>query len=72
MENRISHINSEYIELNKLLKFEALVDSGGQAKQVISSGAVTVNGEVVTQIRKKIRQGDVVVVGDFHLRITSD
>ncbi|NVK26381.1 MAG: RNA-binding S4 domain-containing protein [Gammaproteobacteria bacterium] len=62
-------ITGEYIELNKLLKFESLVDSGGHAKQVIADGLVFVNGEVATQTRKKIINGDVVEFNGEYLRI---
>ncbi len=48
------------VELYKLLKFEALVHSGGLAKRVIEDGLVRVNGEVETRKRKKLVAGDVV------------
>jgi len=62
-------ITSEPIELNKLLKFEALVASGGEANQVITEGLVRVNGVVETRKRKKIVAGDVVAFGDERIRI---
>ena len=48
----------EYIELNRLLKILSLVGTGGEAKIRISEGEVLVNGDVETQIRKKLRSGD--------------
>jgi len=42
------------------LKFENLVQSGGEAKLFISEGHVRVNGEVETRKGKKIFAGDVV------------
>ena len=36
------------IRLGQLLKLAALVDSGGEAKQVLAEGRVTVNGAVET------------------------
>ncbi len=51
----------EYIELNKLLKIEGLVVTGGEANQLIEDGQVFVNGAVETQKRKKLRVGDKVV-----------
>jgi len=57
-------ISKEPIELNKLLKFEALVASGGEANQVIVEGLVRVNGEVETRKRKKIVSGDIVEFND--------
>lgn len=53
-------INAEPIALYQLLKFEALVSSGGEAKAVIDDGQVLVNGEVETRRRKKIMTGDVI------------
>ncbi|MEP0355029.1 RNA-binding S4 domain-containing protein [Paraglaciecola sp.] len=53
-------INKEPIALYQLLKFEALVSSGGEAKGVIDNGQVLVNGEVETRRRKKIMTGDII------------
>ena len=53
-------IRSEPVELYKILKFEGLVSSGGEAKMVIDSGAVMVNGAVETRKRKKIVAGDTI------------
>ena len=50
----------DYIELNKLMKILDWVNSGGQANMMILGGEVTVNDEVVTQKRKKIRAGDTI------------
>ncbi len=57
-------VSSEPIELYKLLKFESLVSSGGEAKHVIVEGLVLVNGEVETRKRKKIVAGDIVEFGN--------
>lgn len=56
-------ISKEPVELYKILKFEGLVSSGGEAKFVISEGQVFLNGEVETRKRKKIVSGDIVVFG---------
>lgn len=53
-------ISKEPIELNKLLKFENLVASGGEAKGIIKEGMVSLNGEVETQVRKKVMVGDTI------------
>lgn len=53
-------IKTEPVELYKILKFEGLVNSGGEAKLLIGDGQVTVNGEVETRRRKKIVAGDVI------------
>ncbi|MFT5275015.1 MAG: ribosome-associated protein [Saprospiraceae bacterium] len=53
-------ITKEPVELFKILKFEGLVASGGEAKAAIDGGLVRVNGAVETQKRKKIVAGDVI------------
>jgi ribosome-associated protein len=52
----------EFIELNKLLKFLNIVESGGVANQVISNGQVLLNGTVDTRKRCKIRIGDTITI----------
>lgn len=51
-------IETKYIKLDSLLKFAAVVGTGGEAKYVISEGMVSVNGEVCTMRGKKLRPGD--------------
>lgn len=65
-------INHEPVELYKILKFEAIVSSGGEAKSVIAEGMVLLNGKVETQKRKKIVSGDVIEFQDEKYRITKD
>lgn len=62
-------ITKEPIELYKILKFEGMVNSGGQAKSVIEDGLVTLNGKVETQKRKKIVSGDVITLWDETIKI---
>ena len=50
----------QYIELADFLKFLKLVTTGGQAKLLIRSGEVKVNGEVETRVRRKLRDGFVI------------
>ncbi|SVB11387.1 uncharacterized protein METZ01_LOCUS164241 [marine metagenome] len=63
------HIKQEPIELCKILKLENLVQSGGEAKYVISEGLVRVNGEVETRKRRKIMSGDVVAFEGEEIRM---
>lgn len=53
-------ITQEPVELYKILKFEGLVTTGGEAKLLISDGQVEVNGEVETRKRRKIMNGDTI------------
>ena len=62
-------INKEPVEQFKILKFEGIVSSGGQAKLVISDGQVTVNGEVETRKRRKVVAGDIIVFAEEELQI---
>lgn len=50
------------IELCQFIKFGGLAGTGGEASQLITSGLVTLNGVVETQKRKKLVEGDTVVV----------
>lgn len=52
-------ITKEPVELYKILKFEGLASSGGEAKLVIDQGLVKVNGITETRKRKKINSGDI-------------
>ena len=48
------------------MKFANLVATGGEAKERIQAGEVTVNGEVCTMRGKKIRPGDDVAFQGQH------
>ena len=50
------------IELHALLKFANIVQSGGEAKALISQGYVAVNNSLTNQKGKKIKDGDRVTV----------
>jgi ribosome-associated protein len=63
-------LSKEPVELYKILKFEGLVASGGEAKMVIAEGQVVLNGEVETRKRKKIVAGDIIEFGEEKLKIT--
>ncbi len=63
-------LTSEYIELMKLLKLTGVASSGGEAKNLIVSGAVSVNGEPTQVKRLKIRQGDSVTSNEFRISIS--
>jgi ribosome-associated protein len=62
-------ISKEPVELYKILKFEGLVPSGGEAKLVISNGMVLLNGKVETQKRKKIMSGDIIEFSGESFRV---
>ena len=64
-------IKDEYIKLGQAMKLAGLVDSGIEAKIVITEGQVTVNGEVDTRRGKKLVKGDVFKYKDEEIRIES-
>ena len=66
---RVVEITREPVELYKILKFEGMVGTGGEAKMVISDGLVRVNGKIETRKRKKIVSGDIIEFGDATIRI---
>lgn len=68
-EKIIAELESEFVELYKILKFEGLAESGGGAKQAIAEGLVSVNGEIETRKRKKIRAGDQIDFIDHHIEV---
>lgn len=53
-------IDTEFIKLDQFLKMVNIAASGGQAKIMIMSEDVKVNGAVETQRGKKLRSGDVI------------
>jgi ribosome-associated protein len=50
------------IQLDQFLKLNGIAQSGGEAKHLIQSGEVKVNGEVETRRKRKLRNGDQVQV----------
>ena len=61
---------SSGITLGQALKAATLVGSGGEAKVLVQSGEVRVNGEVETRRGRRLEEGDVVEVGDERLEIS--
>lgn len=62
-------LKDEYIELNKLLKFTGVCDTGGDAKISIDKGLVKYNNQVETQRRKKVRKGDTIQFQQYQIEI---
>ncbi|MCK6626837.1 MAG: RNA-binding S4 domain-containing protein [Anaerolineae bacterium] len=50
--------DEQTIQLDQFLKWKGLVSTGGQAKMVIQSGQVKLNGVVETRRKKKLKAGD--------------
>jgi ribosome-associated protein len=62
-------LKDDYIELFKLLKVLDLVDSGAEAKLVISEGHVKRNNQIETRKRAKIVSEDIVEVADVTIKV---
>ncbi len=61
--------DEEFIKLGQALKKAGLVDSGVDAKRVITEGMVELNGRTELQRGKKLHDGDVVSYGGETIRI---
>jgi len=62
-------LEGEFVELNQLLKLVGLCDSGGIGKQIVASGAVSVDGRQELRKTAKIRSGQTVTLEDVLIRI---
>lgn len=65
-------IRDDFIKLGQALKLAGLVDSGVEAKEVITSGQVKLNGRTELQRGKKIVDGDVVEYGGSSFKVISN
>ena len=55
-------IRGEVIRLGQLLKLADVAGSGGDVKDVLAEGDVTVNGEPESRRGRQLHRGDVVAV----------
>lgn len=62
MKQQPVSIHTEYIQIDQLLKLEGVIETGGQVKGFIDDQLLTLNGNIVTEKRKKCRAGDVIGV----------
>lgn len=65
----VIRLRDEYIKLGQALKAASLVESGVEAKEVITEGLVTVNGETDTRRGRKLYAGDMVLFDGEEIRI---
>lgn len=68
-EEQLIHVASG-IRLGQFLKIAALVETGGEAKYLIESGLVRVNGEVETRRGRQLSSDDRVELEDVRLRVS--
>jgi ribosome-associated protein len=68
-ERREIAIRGDTIRLGQLLKLADVVDSGGEARDLLENEEVTVNGEPEARRGRQLHPGDVVVLTDTVLEI---
>jgi len=66
---KIFYITTEFIELVRLLRASGPYESGEEVKQAISNGLVTVDGQVETRRKCKIKPDQVVVSGAIEITV---
>ncbi len=64
-------IRGEVIRLGELLKLAGIAGTGGEAKALLATTAVLVNGEPDNRRGRQLRSGDEVQVGDERLRVVA-
>ena len=62
-------IGTEYIKLDSFLKFANAAQTGGEAKMMVESGDIKVNGQVCFQRGKKLRPWPVVFLNGRELTV---
>ncbi len=62
-------IGGEAIRLGQFMKFAGLLDSGGNVKEAIIDGYVTVNGDVDRRRGRQLQLGDIVGFGGHRVRV---
>ena len=58
--NNNNNNTNKYIELNVFIKKIGLASTGGQAKTLIRSGTIMLNGTVETRNKKKLYENDII------------
>lgn len=62
-------IGGDGIRLGQFVKFAGMLDSGGDVKEAIVDGFVTVNGEVDRRRGRQLQLGDVVGFAERRVRV---
>jgi ribosome-associated protein len=62
-------IRGNMIRLGQLLQLADLAASGGDARELLRAGVVTVNGDRDDRRGRQLHRGDVVSVGDRAVRV---
>ncbi|GAA2231495.1 RNA-binding S4 domain-containing protein [Herbiconiux moechotypicola] len=62
-------IGGDGIRLGQFVKFAGLLDTGGNAKEAVIDGYVTVNGEVDRRRGRQLQLGDIVAFEGRRARV---
>ena len=55
-------IHTESIQLDQLLKWAGIIESGGQVRPMLEEKLILVNGNIETAKRRRLFPGDTVVI----------
>ncbi|MBP2626761.1 MAG: putative binding protein [Firmicutes bacterium] len=58
-------ISTPTIQLDQLLKWAGIADTGGQVRLFIDDGLIKINGINIHEKRKKIHPGDILEIKDI-------
>jgi ribosome-associated protein len=62
-------MRGDMIRLGQLLKLAGVCDTGGEVKELLAEGGVTVNGEPEARRGRQLHPSDVVRVADDEIRL---
>lgn len=65
-------VRGDHIQLDQLLKATGLCESGGAAHAAITDGQVTVDGQIDTRKRAKLRPGQRVVFAGEEIELLAE
>lgn len=63
-------IRGDTIRLGQLLKLAGVVDSGAEVKELLATGAVSVNGSMEMRRGRQLHPGDTMRTGEHEVRVT--
>ena len=65
-------MGNDMIRLGQFLKFANLVETGGQARELITAEVVSVNGEVETRRGRQLHPGDTVTFNGVTVKVAHE
>jgi ribosome-associated protein len=68
-------INTESIKLDQFLKWAGIIETGGQVKEFIDEQLIELNGQLVTEKRKTLKNKDIINIiglGTYQVVVAND